>query len=84
MDTKDIINFIGHTTGFDNDSGYIWGINLDGSNHPIGEVRGYASIQKMFSCGKGKVNFKDANAFQDRLGKFISDAINEKMDNERG
>jgi hypothetical protein len=45
----------------------------------IGEVRGYGAIQNLFIQPNGSVDFKKVDAFQDDLGRFIAEAINEKI-----
>ena len=73
-----IIKFIGKAEFDKHGSGYIWGI--DPSNNGmqmIVQVRGWGAIQNMFD------NIKEAEKFQDDLGQFISDAINEKIEREK-
>jgi hypothetical protein len=45
----------------------------------IAEIRGWGAIQNMFINKDGSINFEDAEKFQDELGEFIADAINEKL-----
>ena len=44
----------------------------------IGEVRGWGALQQEFKTEAG------AEAFQDEVGKFIADAINEKIKRDFG
>lgn len=45
----------------------------DGGSQMIGEIRGWGAIQQLFGTHKECVEF------QDEVGKFIADAINEKV-----
>ena len=77
-----VSDFIGEKAQFDTEgSGYIWGIK-NGDFQMIGEVRGWGAIQNLFK-EKGIINGEKAAIFQDELGKYIADAINEKMERER-
>lgn len=64
--------FIG-TAKFDEHGGYIWGIDKDGGHQMIAEVRGWGAIQNLFKTQSEAVDF------QDDLGMFIAEAINEKL-----
>jgi hypothetical protein len=47
-------------------------------NQLIGEVRGWGALQQEFKTEEA------AEAFQDEVGKFIADAINEKIQRDFG
>lgn len=51
---------------------YLWSKQNDGSQM-IGEVRGWGRIQNEFKTEE------EAAKFQDEIGKFIAEAINEKI-----
>jgi hypothetical protein len=51
---------------------YLWAKHDDG-NQLIGEVRGWGALQNEF---KTEI---EAAVFQDEVGKFIAEAINEKI-----
>jgi len=84
---NEIKKFIGHAKYDEWGGGYIWGFDDDMSAQIIGQVniptktevnevlsiRGWGAIQNIFP------NITDAEQFQDELGKFIADAINEKL-----
>jgi hypothetical protein len=57
---------------YDDYGQYLWAKHDDG-NQLIGEVRGWGALQQEFKTEK------EAEAFQDEVGKFIADAINEKV-----
>ena len=51
---------------------YLWSKqSSDGGIQMIGEVRGWGAIQNL--------NIEDPDKFQDEVGKFIAEAINEKV-----
>lgn len=62
---------------YDDYGQYLWA-NHDDGNQLIGEVRGWGALQQEF---KTEV---EAEAFQDEIGKFIADAINEKVKRDFG
>jgi len=88
---KQIKKFIGDKVEYDEFGGtYIWAYTenksqmladidcparneLDQLNDAVMRVRGWGAIQRMFK------NMSDAEKFQDDLGKWIAEAINEKL-----
>ena len=62
---------------YDDYGQYLWA-NHDDGNQLIGEVRGWGALQQEFKTEK------EAEAFQDEVGKFIADAINEKIKRDFG
>jgi hypothetical protein len=57
---------------------YLWSKDSDGGNQMIGEVRGWGALQNEFDSED------KAYMFQDEVGKFIADAINEKVKRDFG
>ena len=51
---------------------YLWSKQSDGSQM-IGEIRGWGRLQNEFQTEE------EAAKFQDEIGKFIAEAINEKI-----
>jgi hypothetical protein len=80
---QEIKKFIG-TAKHDEFKGgtYIWGVDKDGGHQMIAELRGWGAIQNMFKNEDGSINFEDAEQFQDEMGKFIVEAINEKLNKQ--
>jgi hypothetical protein len=88
---KEIKKFIGDHVKYDEwGGGYIWGesgmiadvVNVDEPAYegrepetPIVSIRGWGAIQHLFKT------LDEQEAFQDELGRFIQDAINEKLKN---
>jgi len=59
---------------YDNWGQYLWSKqDADGGSQMIGEVRGWGALQNAFETEI------EAAVFQDTVGKFIADAINEKI-----
>ena len=53
---------------------YLWSKqSSDGGSQMIGEVRGWGALQNEFG------DMKEASKFHDEVGKFIAEAINEKV-----
>jgi len=86
---KEIKEFIGHAKYDEWGGGYIWGKSKEGTemiaqinDFPEGDhevvnevlsIRGWGAIQNMFPT------ITEAEQFQNELGQFIADAINEKL-----
>ena len=59
---------------YDDFGQYLWSRqDADGGSQMIGEVRGWGALQKEFKTQE------ESAKFQDEVGKFIADAINEKV-----
>jgi len=59
---------------YDEHGQYLWSKqDADGGSQMIGEVRGWGVIQQLFRT------HKECSEFQDEVGKFIAEAINEKV-----
>jgi hypothetical protein len=74
---KQIIDFIGTANYQGDDLGtYIWANRPDGTRDIIGLVYGYQTeIEET-------IGIEQAEHYQDELGKFIAEAINEKIKRE--
>lgn len=86
---KEIKEFIGVAKYDEWGGGYIWGNNPKGNQmiaqiddfpdsyyeviNQVLSIRGWGTIQNMFP------DIKTAEEFQDELGKFIAEAINDKL-----
>ena len=68
---KEIAKFI-VIAKFD-EHGFIFGIDKTGGHQMIAEVRGWGAIKNLFKTQE------EVTEFQDNLGRFIADAINEKI-----
>lgn len=88
--SEEIKKFIGHAKYDEWGGGYIWGYDKKDGNNMLAQiekipnetvevnkvlsVRGWGAIQNMFP------STEVAKEFQNELGKFIADAINEKLE----
>jgi hypothetical protein len=70
MEVKITKHIIGKVRLDEHGSGYF----LDEDNHTIAELRGWGRIQNL--------GLKDPDKFQDDVGNWIAEAINEKLERE--
>jgi len=64
---------------YDNWGQYLWSKQSpDSGSQMIGEVRGWGALQHEFETEN------EAEEFQDMVGKFIAEAINEKIKRDYG
>ncbi len=61
----------------------IWGIDNKGGHQMICDVRGWGAIQNLFKNTNGTIREDEAGKFQDEMGQFIADAINEKIERNK-
>jgi hypothetical protein len=57
---------------------HIWNKDKEGDIQKVADIRGWGAIQNLFKTQK------EAEEFQDKVGKFIADAINEKVQRDFG
>ena len=80
MKVKDFIN--GKVT-YDKFGGqYFWINEPKGGTQMLAELRGWGHIQNMFKNKNGTINEDDAGKYQDEIGDWIADAINEKLERD--
>ncbi len=66
---------------YDSEGTQIWAIEKTKDAdylHHVADVRGWGELQNLF-----KLDMDKAAEFQDKVGKFIAEAINEKLERER-
>lgn len=81
MKIEDLIN--GKVT-YDKFGGqYFWINDPKGGSQMLAEMRGWGHIQNMFKDKKGNINVDIAGKYQDEVGDWIAEAINEKLERER-
>lgn len=68
-----IINFVGKAK-YERDAQFIWGVSNTGGMQMLLDVRGWGAIQNLFK------DAEEAAKFQDELGQFYADAINDGID----
>lgn len=71
-----VMNFIGKANYTGDLGTYIWGNNIHGKTELIAMIEGYREIQELCTT------VSEANEFQDEMGRFIAEAINEKIERD--
>ena len=71
--------FIGDKAVYDKFGQKIWAIDKKGVQQMLCDLRGWGAIQNLFKLKDGSLDGNKADTFQDELGQFIADAINEKL-----
>ena len=77
-----VTDFIGVKAIYDEYGQYIWAVDKDGGHQKLADLRGWGAIQSLFKTKKGLVDEEKAASFQDELGRWLVDAINEKLERE--
>jgi hypothetical protein len=77
-----VTDFIGVKATYDEYGQYIWGVDKDGGLQKIADLRGWGAIQNLFKTKGGLIDEEKAVSFQDELGIWLVDAINEKLERE--
>lgn len=78
MKVKDFIN---GKVSYDKDGQYFWVHGNINGIQMLAELRGWGAIQNMF-VKNGKIDVDTAGMFQDEIGEWIAQAINEKMERD--
>lgn len=80
--SKKVTDFIEGKVNYDKFGGqYFWIKLKNGGSQMLAELRGWGVIQNMYS-EKGKFDLETAGKFQDEVGDWIAEAINEKLERE--
>lgn len=74
-------DFIGPEVIYDPSGQIIWGKKEKGELQMIADIRGWGAIQNLFKRPDKSIDFEKASAFQDEVGEWIADAINQKLNN---
>ena len=78
-----VTDFIGVKATYDEHGQYIWGVDKKGGYQKLADLRGWGAIQNIFKTKGGLIDEEKAASFQDELGRWLVDAINEKLERER-
>jgi hypothetical protein len=78
-----VTDFIGVKVKYDEDGQFIWGIEKDGGHQKLADLRGWGAIQNLFINKDKSIDLDAAASFQDEFGRWIVEAINEKLERER-
>ena len=65
---------------YDQDGQYIWLVKPNEHFQKIADLRGWSAIQNLFKRKDQSIDIQAAGLFQDELGKWIVDALNEKLE----
>ena len=65
---------------YDPDGQYIWLVKANEHMQMIAELRGWGAIQNLFKRKDQSIDIQAAGLFQDELGKWVVDALNEKLE----
>ena len=77
-----ITDFINGPVTYDKEGQYFWVNNPKGGFQMLGELRGWGHIQNMKQfklLPQSSIDMKAAGEFQDSIGEFVAQAINEKI-----
>jgi hypothetical protein len=77
-----VTDFIGAKAIYDNYGQFIWGIEKDGGHQKLADLRGWGAIQNLFINKDKTIDLDAAESFQDEVGRWIVEAINEKLERE--
>ena len=72
-----ITDFICVRAEYDPDGIFIWGVTDFNSIQKLCDIRSWGAIQQLFKTEQ------EAIKFQDELGEWIADAINQKLSKEK-
>ena len=78
-----VTDFIGVKAKYDEDGQFIWGIEKDGGHQKLADLRGWGAIQNLFINKDKTIDLDAAASFQDEFGRWIVEAINDKLERER-
>ena len=83
---KKIRDFINGKVTYDKFGGQYFWVNANdpkGGSQMLAELRGWGHIQNMFKNSNGDIDMDAAAEYQDQLGDWIADAINQKLESEK-
>lgn len=78
MTPKEFIN----KAKYDNEGQWLWRVDKEGGLGRLVDLRGWGAIQYLFPNPDKTLDLDKAAAFQDEVGQWITDAINEKLERE--
>ncbi len=79
MTPKEFIN----KAKYDEEGQWLWRIDKQGNLGRLVDLRGWGAIQYLFPKPDGGLDLDRAAKFQDEVGQWITDAINEKLNREQ-
>lgn len=82
LNVAKIKKHFGEKIVYDPQGQMIYGVDKNDGITRIADVRGWGAIQQLFKDAKGNYDLDKAGEFQDKIGQFIADAINEKLERD--
>lgn len=82
MAINKLTDFLKGKFKYDNIGQYIWLVEPNGNHQKIADLRGWGAIQNLFKLSGGKIDIEKAEKFQDDLGKWVTEALQEKLERE--
>jgi hypothetical protein len=76
---KDILKFLGKEIFYDEHGQMIFARDEKNGDQHILDLRGWGAIQYLYKTDSGDLDFDKAAKFQDQLGHWIANTINEKL-----
>lgn len=73
-----VIEHIG-TALYDKEGQIVWAVDKNGGYQRLLDIRGWGAIQHLFKTKDGLIDEQKAMEFQDKIGRFVAFAINEKI-----
>lgn len=73
-----IKSYLNGEVSYDNDDQYFW-LTVNNQMKMLAELRGWGAIKNLFKTKSGEIDMELAAKFQDEIGEFIAQAINEKI-----
>lgn len=78
-----LVEFIGDKAFYDREAQMIFGVRADKGTQLLADVRGWGAIQNLFKNPDETIDLEKASEFQDALGEWLAEAINEKLQREK-
>lgn len=75
----EITDYLQEKIVYDEQGQYLWIVDKKGGHQKLADLRGWGAIQNLFKNKDGTTNFDAAAEFQDKLGKWVAEAINSKI-----
>ncbi len=78
-----IIDFLGEKVVYDSMGQKLFAVQKNGHHQMLADMRGWGAIQNLFKNKDGTIREEEAAKYQDDIGQYLADAINEKVERER-
>lgn len=75
-DIEEISKYLNGVFKYDNFGQIIWLVTPDGNHQRFADLRGWGAIQNLFKKEDGTIDFDKAAVFQDQIGEWAVEALN--------